>query len=107
MYRIICMSASISAFYDLSLNKQCVPRHSSFWTPWFRNAAYGLSCMHVFGINLSLFGYHACPRAIEYAWEWLQKEWPHPNYTIAETGLVLSPFFALCVEVCLGGCAPV
>lgn len=33
------MSTSISAFYYLSLNKQCVPQHSSFWKSWLYNVA--------------------------------------------------------------------
>lgn len=56
------MSASISTFYYLSLHKQCGPQHSSFGKPQLYNAARGLNCMHVFGINLSLFGFHFVPK---------------------------------------------
>lgn len=88
MYRIICMSASISAFYDLSLNKQCVPWHSSSWTPWFHNVAHGLSCMHVFGINLSLGtrlvpSHMICPGGASKGMA------TPPDYTIAGAGLVV------------------
>lgn len=83
------MSASISAFYDLPLNKQCVPWHSSFWTPWFHNVAYGLSCMHVFRINLSLFGYHACPSHMICPGGASKGMATPPDYIIAGAGLVL------------------